>query len=67
MPVTPDVRGKPVAFVNVPEDGVPNAPPGVTISAAHAVKNTVAEPDRFNSEPVLDWPSVLLNVVPAEV
>ena len=54
VPVTPVVRGRPVAFVNVPEDGVPNAPPGVSISAANAVKNTVAEPDKLNNDPVLD-------------
>ena len=27
FPVTPVVKGKPVAFVSVPLDGVPNAPP----------------------------------------
>ena len=29
-PDTPVEIGKPVALVNVPEDGVPNAPPGAT-------------------------------------
>ena len=29
-PVTPVVRGKPVALVKVPLDGVPRAPPGAT-------------------------------------
>jgi hypothetical protein len=36
-------------------------------SAANAVRNTVAEPDKLNNEPVLDCPSVLLNVVPEAV
>ena len=30
VPVTPVVKGSPVAFVKVPEDGVPNAPPFTT-------------------------------------
>jgi hypothetical protein len=30
LPVTPVVRGRPVALVRVPEDGVPRAPPLVT-------------------------------------
>jgi hypothetical protein len=38
LPVTPVVRGKPVAFVNVPLDGVPNA--GVT--NVGLVANTIA-------------------------
>ena len=29
VPVTPVVKGKPVALVSVPLDGVPNAPPEV--------------------------------------
>lgn len=30
VPVTPVDKGKPVKLVAVPEDGVPNAPPGAT-------------------------------------
>ena len=30
VPVTPVVSGRPVAFVNVPDDGVPSAPPDVS-------------------------------------
>jgi hypothetical protein len=30
VPVTPVVKGRPVALVKVPLDGVPNAPPGTT-------------------------------------
>jgi len=30
VPVTPVESGSPVALVNVPEEGVPRAPPGAT-------------------------------------
>ena len=34
VPVTPVVKGKPVAFVSVPDDGVPKAPPLTTKAPA---------------------------------
>ena len=37
VPVTPVVNGKPVAFVNVPLDGVPNAPPLIMNAPAEPV------------------------------
>lgn len=50
-PLTPVEIGSPVAFVNVPDDGVPNAPPLMTIEPADptftpsAVRTPVPEPD----------------------
>ena len=46
VPVTPVERGKPVAFVRVPEDGVPNAPPLTTKAPAEptAVPSAVTTP-----------------------
>ena len=34
VPVTPVERGKPVAFVKVPDEGVPSAPPLITKAPA---------------------------------
>ena len=36
-PVTPEVRGKPVAFVRVPDKGVPSAPPETTRVADNGI------------------------------
>jgi hypothetical protein len=50
LPVTPVVRGSPVALVKVPLDGVPNAPPFTTgepaepILIASAVATPVPKP-----------------------
>ena len=47
VPVTPVVKGKPVALVNVPDDGVPKAPPlttkapAVPVFTPHAVTTPV--------------------------
>jgi hypothetical protein len=37
IPVTPVVKGRPVALVKVPDDGVPNAPPFTTKAPAEPV------------------------------
>jgi hypothetical protein len=53
IPVTPVVSGNPVAFVKVPPDGVPSAPPLVTNAPAvptltpNAVATPVPKPDIF--------------------
>jgi hypothetical protein len=50
VPVTPDVNGKPVAFVSVPLDGVPRAPlkstkaPADPVLTASAVATPVPKP-----------------------
>jgi hypothetical protein len=50
VPVTPVVKGKPVALVNVPLDGVPNAPlkstkaPADPVLTAKAVATPVPKP-----------------------
>jgi hypothetical protein len=36
-PVTPEVRGNPVAFVRVPDKGVPSAPPETTRVADNGI------------------------------
>jgi len=66
MPVTPLVKGKPVAFVNVPELGVPNAPPLTTNAPADPVltANAVATPV---PKPVIDPTAGVTVVLPAKV
>ena len=46
LPVTPVVKGSPVALVNVPLEGVPNAPPFTTGEPAEPtlIANAVATP-----------------------
>ena len=57
MPVTPVVKGKPVALVNVTDVGVPNT--GVT--NVGLVANTIPP------EPVTFWPRAVCTPVPKDV
>jgi hypothetical protein len=66
VPVTPVVNGRPVALVNVPELGVPSAPPLTTTApedptlTANAVATLVPRPET----PVLTGSPVQLDNVP---
>ena len=66
MPVTPVVKGKPVALVSVPELGVPNPPPLTTNAPADSVltASAVATPV---PKPVIDPTAGVTVVLPASV
>jgi hypothetical protein len=66
VPVTPVVNGRPVTLVNVPLDGVPNAPPLITKAPAEPVftARAVATPV---PRPVIDPTAGVIVVFPAKV
>ena len=64
VPVTPDVNGKPVAFVNTPEAGVPNAG-AVKVGLVNVLLVKVSVPAKVAKVP--DAPGKVIVVVPATV
>ena len=54
FPVTPVVKGKPMAFVNVPDEGVPRAPLNTTKDPAEPtfIPSAVATPVPSEDMPV---------------
>ena len=66
VPVTPVVKGKPVAFVSVPELGVPKAPPFTTKAPEEPVLTAKAV-DTPVPSPVIDPTAGVTVVFPAKV
>ena len=66
VPVTPDVRDNPVAFVSVPEEGVPSAPLNATKAPAEPTAIAKAAGTPVPS-PVMDPTAGVTVVLPASV
>lgn len=69
LPVTPVDNGKPVAFVSVPDEGVPKAPPGATKSVPATAAESAAVPLPLSTpvKVVAPVPPLATTSVPASV